>query len=327
MSEPTVLGSAETWAAMASGVVAFPAASVGGRDVVSVNGPDAAVWLQGQLSQDLDPMGVGDSRLAMLLAPQGHMVALLSVGRLADDHFVLVTDGGHGEQVLERLRRFRLRVKAELELAPWQVICLRGPGAAAVDAGRGGDGAAVGAAVRAAVGAGWPGIEAVDILSRGAPAPGAAAPGVPCGEPGAYEAARIVAGMPRQGSEIGEKTIPHSLGPVVDAAVSFTKGCYTGQELVARMDARGANVPRSLRAVVAGDGASLAEGDEVLLDGQVVGVLTSTAVIPGGPPVGLAFVKRGTPAGAAASVQGAVVTIETLPVDRLLPGNSRIPGG
>src|SRR5271157_4775990 len=65
----------------------------------------------------------------------------------------------------------------------------------------------------------------------------------------AYEAVRVEAGFPRHGDELDERTIPAEAG-LVEASVSFTKGCYTGQELVARIDSRGSNVPRRLRGLL-----------------------------------------------------------------------------
>ena len=104
-----------------------------------------------------------------------------------------------------------------------------------------------------------------------------------------HEAARIAAGWPRLGFEIvpGE-TIPAVTG-VAAVAVSFTKGCYPGQELVERMDSRGADAPRSLRIVEVAPGAAV--GDPVLADdGTDVGVLTSVSPTGG---LAIALVKRG----------------------------------
>jgi len=108
-----------------------------------------------------------------------------------------------------------------------------------------------------------------------------------------HEAARIAAGWPRMGSEIvpGE-TIPAVTG-VLDVAVNFTKGCYPGQELVERMNSRGADAPQSLRVMDMGDG--VAVGDAVKdSDGVEVGRVTSVA--PGGG-VALGYVKRGSDVG------------------------------
>lgn len=109
------------------------------------------------------------------------------------------------------------------------------------------------------------------------------------GEP-ADEHARIELGWPRLGAEItpGE-TIPAGTG-VTRLAVSFTKGCYPGQELVERMDSRAAEAPRSLRRVDVADGS--APGDPILDDGAEVGVLTSVA---GGRALG--WVKRSSDVG------------------------------
>jgi folate-binding protein YgfZ len=103
-----------------------------------------------------------------------------------------------------------------------------------------------------------------------------------------HEAARIAAGWPRLGHEIvpGE-TIPAVTG-VVPVAVNFTKGCYPGQELVERMDSRGADAPQSLRIVDADAGAVV--GQPLTVDGVEVGTITS--VSPSGDMV-LALVKRG----------------------------------
>jgi folate-binding protein YgfZ len=103
---------------------------------------------------------------------------------------------------------------------------------------------------------------------------------------------RIEAGIPVMGREIDEGTIPAEAG-VVDMSVSFTKGCYTGQELVARIDSRGGNVPRRLRGVVLGDGTVPPLGATVQSEGKEVGRLTSVAFSPRlDAPVALAYVRR-----------------------------------
>ena len=122
----------------------------------------------------------------------------------------------------------------------------------------------------------------VDATIRSAPATSS--------EPSAaHEAARVAAGWPRMGREIipGE-TIPAMTG-VVAQAVCFTKGCYPGQELVERMDSRGADAPKRLRIVEVGPSAAV--GDPVLADdGSEIGALTSVSPVGG---LAIAFVKRG----------------------------------
>ena len=112
------------------------------------------------------------------------------------------------------------------------------------------------------------------------------------GEPSAlHEAARVAVGWPRMGAEIvpGE-TIPAVTG-VVPLSVDFTKGCYPGQELVERMDSRGADAPRSLRIVDVAE--SAATGDPILDDdGNAVGTLTTVSA-----GTALGYVKRGVDVG------------------------------
>lgn len=254
------------------------------RDVVVVGGPDAASYLQGQLSQDIAALPVGGSAFSLLLQPQGKVDAWLRVTRTADDRFALDVDAGHGEAVLARLRRFLLRTKAELWPEPeWSVVSADEP----IEPPEPADGAWV-------VVPEIPG--RIDVLRASAN---------PEGQPTreeaeAYEVARIRAGVPRMGAELTASTIPASVG-VVERSVSFTKGCYTGQELVARIDARGDRVPTRLRAVLG----PVEVGTEVVVDGKVVGTVTSAA-----GDVGLAYVRRDVEVPA----QAGALRIEALPL-------------
>ena len=83
------------------------------RDVLSVTGPDAARYLQGQLSQDVVAMA-GDSAWSFLLAPTGKVDAWLRVHRIDAESYVLETDPGYGDLILTRLKRFLLRTKATI---------------------------------------------------------------------------------------------------------------------------------------------------------------------------------------------------------------------
>ncbi|HZT66921.1 MAG TPA: glycine cleavage T C-terminal barrel domain-containing protein [Acidimicrobiales bacterium] len=247
------------------------------RDVVAVSGPDAAEYLQGQLSQDVAGIEVGGSALSLLLEPQGRLDAFLRVSRTDQDRFLLDVDGGHGEAVASRLGRFKLRTKVVIApITGWRCVALRGPAAAAAaQEGR--------AEVRARFD--WPGAGGVDLMGPEA----AAGAGVPECSLDAWEAVRIEAGLPMMGRELDERTIPHETG-LVERAVDFTKGCYTGQELVARLDARGANTPRRLRGLVAAEAAPV--GSEVVATERVVGSVTSAAVSPRLGAVALAYVRR-----------------------------------
>jgi folate-binding protein YgfZ len=235
------------------------------RDVVRAEGPDTAAFLQGQLSQDVEAVPVGKDRMSFLLQPQGKVDAWLRVLRIADDCFELDTDTGFGEAVLARLDRFKLRTRCELTL----------------------DASVPVAAVRGETPAGgrstwWPGIDGGDLFGDVAPPAGAEEL-----DREGYEVLRIEHGVPVMGAELTADTIPAEAGDwVVATSVSFTKGCFTGQELVARIDSRGGNVPRHLR-VLDVDGPTPAPGTGLVLDGATVGQITSAA-----GSVALAYVKR-----------------------------------
>lgn len=207
-------------------------AILGRRDVVIARGADAQTYLHSQVSQDLTGMTIGETRWTFVLDPTGKIVSLARIERRADDEFVLDTDAGHGQELLERLARFKLRVDVELNLEP----------------------AAAGATAER------------------------------------DEAARVAAGWPALGAEIvpGE-TLVAGTG-LAKIAVSYTKGCYPGQELVERMDSRGAEAPTAVRRVPAPAGA--AAGDAVVVDGEEVGTYTSVA-----GDRALAWIKRGAEVG------------------------------
>jgi len=278
------------------------------RDFIRVSGPQALEYLQGQLSQDLEMLAVGNSALSLILEPQGKVSAFVRVTRAGEDELVLDFEAGFEEAVLARLQRFKLRTKADIEvLADWRCMAVRGPRATEAKAG----GESVG--LRSAFS--WPGLEGIDVLG---PSPLAPEGVRRCGLE-AYEVLRIEAGLPVMGAELDEKTIPEESG-AVDATVSFTKGCFTGQELVARIDSRGGNVPRRLRGVVlAGTGAGAGApgftvGSAVTVDGAEVGRLTSVAVSPELGPVALAYIKRGHEVPFRAEVAQAVVEVRALPL-------------
>ena len=186
-------------------------------ETVTVEGPDAASYLQGQISQDVPPLAVGDTTWTFVLEPTGRAVVLARLRRTDAERYELTVDDGYGDALLARLARFKLRVKAELSLVA--------------------------------------GVDGVALT----------------------DAERVETRWPAMGHEIvpGE-TIPAETG-VTGAAVSFTKGCYTGQELVERMDARQAAPPRRLVRITATASSWLAAGDALTLEGKPVGTITTVA--------------------------------------------------
>ncbi len=287
---------------MTAGIVAGPLP----RDAVLVTGADAAEYLQGQISQDVEAVAPGTSALSLVLAPQGKVDAWFRLTRTGDGSFVLDVDPGFGETLVARLERFRLRVDVSFEsLAGWRMLAVRGPRSAEAWLDT------VDAEVRSIVD--WPGFGGIDLLGPHVAPP----PGLPVDGSGDLEAARIRAGWPAMGRELTERTIPAEVGGLVESSVSFTKGCYTGQELVARIDSRGGNVPRPVRLLeIRGDG-DVEPGDEIAVDGKAVGEITSAAAGPD-PAVTVALgpVHRRVEPPAAATVAGMAATVLATPATR-----------
>lgn len=251
------------------------------RDVILAEGPEAAAYLHGQLSQDVEGLGVGSSAWSFLLEPTGKLESHLRITRLADDRFVIDTEAGFGEPTTSSLDRFKLRTKIELTPVGWQAIGLRGPGAAVVEVG--------GAEVDTEVA--WPS-GGRDLLGPELTVE------VPILDAELAESVRVEAGMPRLGHDVETGSIPQESG-LVPASVCFTKGCYRGQELVERIASRGAErrVMRRFRI----DGAAT-RGD-VLTDegGDDVGALTSVASSPRSGTVALGWVKGAVAEGSVVS--------------------------
>ena len=271
------------------------------RDVVLASGADAQEFLHGQLSQDLAALEVGRSVWSLLLQPQGKLVAHLRVSRLDENRYALDVESGHGSSVQARLERFKLRVDCELEVVSWPCVALRGPRAGALDLAvpEGG----------VVADADWVGVDGVDLLGPAVSVP----EGVREVGPEAFAAVAIEAGVPSMGAELDEETIPAAVG-IVDHAVSFTKGCYTGQELVARIDARGSNTPTHLRGLVIETEELPTIGSPVVIDGEEVGRLTTVGRSPTLGVVALAHVSRRVEPPALASVSGRRASVRELPL-------------
>lgn len=271
------------------------------RDAVRATGPDVGAFLQGQVSQDVDAVAPGSSAWSLVLAPQGKVEAWFRLTRLGDNEFLVDLDAGFAEALVARLERFKLRVDATFEiLEGWQMLSIRGSSG-------GSDGLdAVRAELRAPVA--WPGFKGVDLLGPEVSLPAGAKASTT-----AMEVARIRAGWPAMGRELTERTIPAEIAGLVESSVSFTKGCYTGQELVARIDSRGGNVPRPVRLLeIRDDGVS--PGAEITVDGKAVGEVTSAAADPAsGVTVALGPVHRRVEPPASAEVDGIPATVLATP--------------
>jgi folate-binding protein YgfZ len=266
------------------------------RDVVVVQGPDATSFLQSLVSQDLDLLAVGDTTHTLLLQPQGKLLVDFYAVHRQPDTWWCVCEGGFGAALADGLSRFKIRVKAEIEIVTSAAIAVRGVGA--VEA----DGLCV-------VPVEWGDMPAVDVLgTREELVAFAERLRLPWADEAMYERARIEAGVPRQGVDIDERTIPQEAG-LERTAVSFTKGCFVGQELVCRIDSRG-HVNRLLRRIRASEDGALVVGDDVSAGDKTVGSIASSA-----GDVALALVRREVEPGATVQVGSASATVEALWTD------------
>lgn len=206
--------------------------------VLAVRGPDARRFLNGQLSQDCLSLDAGTVRLAGLHNPQGRVLAVLRLAAWADDVVLCVLPRAAVPELLALLKRYLLRAKAELrdESDVWQVTGLAAaPGATAADA------ATPGAARREHDALQW--CHAPDGRSlRLAPRTGAqdgdgATPDAAA--LAAWQLADIAAGLPEVHPATRGAFVAQMLNLDALGGISFTKGCYTGQEVIARAHYRG----------------------------------------------------------------------------------------
>ncbi len=274
------------------------------RQAVVAEGPDALTFLQGQLSQDLEALAPGEAGWSLVLHPQGKISAWFRITRVTDDRFVLDLDAGWADEVLTRLNRFKLRTNIDISLAPWKSLTLVGPGA---------DDVAIDGVDHDMI-ASWAGVAVRDVFGPDLDIASLDLAAIQAAEitPDVIAALRIEAGVPKMGVELDESTIPAAAG-IVEQSVSFTKGCYTGQELVARIDSRGNNVPKRLLSVVF-EGEAVPSADAEIRSGDAsVGAVTSASFSHHlGSPVALAYITRAGTVGEAVTVEidGSTVTGE-----------------
>jgi len=239
--------------------------------VVWVEGPDSRSFLHGLLSNDVAAVAVGTSLPALLLDATGHIRVVMRVVCTDDDAFTLLTDAGSGERLAQLLDEYHFSEDVEI-IGPEPVDVLTFPAAVTplgadlvIDGAIPGTRDAVGMA--AAIGAATP-HEALDDATA--------------------EALRIAAGVPRFGVDMTDRTLVHEAG-LEATAVSFTKGCYLGQETVARVEHRG-GVKRRLVGLRLP--ALTPAGQDVRVADRVVGRLTSVATHPALGPIGLAILRN-----------------------------------
>ncbi len=240
------------------------------RAFVRVAGPDAQDYLQRMVSNDVDALQVGDACPALLLTAKARVIAPVVVWRRGDEDYLLLTEPELGEVVRSLLVRMRLRAQCEVE--PEQHSSVLVFGAA--------DGIATGDVTGA--------VEVLDSELE---------PTIDADE---LELRRIEAGVPRWGREIDDRVLPAEAG-LDETHVSFTKGCYPGQEPVARLHHRG-HPNRGLRVL---ELAEVPQPDaELVHEGKPVGRVTSAARRADGSVVALAYVRVEVPEDAGLELAG-----------------------
>lgn len=257
-----------------------------GCALVWVEGPEAASFLQGLLTNDVAALAAGESVYTLLLDGKGRLQVDMRCVRDGDDAFTLITGPGGGETLAELLTRHH--VSEELDILgpePSDLVTVGGvDGPPRID---------VDLVVPGLVPHTW------DLVAGdGRAAMGAL--GLPEAPMGALVARRIEAGVPLVGVDTTATTLVQEAG-LAGTAVSFDKGCYLGQETVARVAYRG-HVNRHLRGLLLP--APAAPGDTVSHDGAGVGTITSTGVSPARGPIALAMIRASVPLDALVSVDG-----------------------
>lgn len=275
-----------------------------------VAGVDAGSYLHSQLSNDIASLQPGSSCQSFVLEPNGRVDALVRVTRIGNSdvgEYLVDVDDTDPAAVLARLERFKIRVRADTTAVDVKVLAVRataheGEGSGAAEAAHIADAARAFVALAEAAGARawsvpawWGDGGAVDVIVTGSSEILAEFDDTVVADVATVrfvgdqvvESLRIACGWPAMGAEIrpGE-TIPAATG-VVSRVVSFTKGCYPGQELVERMDSRNSTAPQSLRIVPKSLLEDARPGADVVVDGHVVGAVTSV-----GDEVALAYVAR-----------------------------------
>jgi folate-binding protein YgfZ len=269
------------------------------RAYVSVKGPDAASYLNRMVSNEVEDMPVGDAREALLLTPKARIVAPVVVWRRTGDEYLLLTEPEAGERLARELLRMRFAAKCTIEVEEHRSVVVLGA-----------DHEFVLQQHKVALANRDYGVAAAELVDAEAP------PDAQPIDAAELERLRILARTPRLGRELDDRVMPAEAG-LEERAISFTKGCYPGQEPVARLHYRG-RANRGLR-VMALDGDELPEYDaELALDGKVVGRVTSAAHDPEHGIVALAYVRREVPDDAELDLSGR-------PARHLAPLHSTFP--
>jgi folate-binding protein YgfZ len=290
------------------------------RGFLDVLGADAAEYLQGQLTNDVEAVAVGEGQYAALLDRKGHMQTDMRLVRVGEGAILIDLEPAAKDQALRHLTMYSIGRDVAVSDASEEraLISLIGPRAAEIAATAplpefaneptqiaGVDVVAVGTR------------DGIDLLLPVAERERLVGALTQAGavevSPEAVEILRVEAGVPRFGAEMDASTMPAEAG-IVEDAISFTKGCYIGQETVARLHYKG-KPNRHLRGLKLSGAA--APGATLRLGEKEVGTLGGAVVSPAFGPIGLAIVRREAQLGGQLLVgeDGVTAEVVALPFD------------
>jgi folate-binding protein YgfZ len=244
------------------------------RSFVGVTGPDAEDYLQRMLSNDVTALAAGETCDALLLTPKGRVIAPLRVLRRDADDFLLLTEPALGGPVRDELLRMRFAATAAIELEEHSSFLVLGTTEGGIPNGD----------------YGLPAVEVLDAEPPDARTLGDEE----------LEALRIEAGTPVFGHEVDGSILPAEAG-LDETHISFTKGCFPGQEPIARLRYRG-HANRRLRRLAV---AAAEPGAEIVWNDKVVGRVTSAV-----PGKALGYVRTEVPDDATLSIGGAEARLD-----------------
>jgi folate-binding protein YgfZ len=288
------------------------------RGKLLARGAEAAEYLQGQLTNDVEGLAPGEGQYAALLDRKGHIQGDMRVLRLAPDEVWIDTEPEALEAVRRHLETYKIGREVEIAdlTAERALLSLIGPRSAEIAATAAlppyaCEEATVGGVECLTVGTG----DGIDLIAEAAEADrlheALLAAGAAEISTEAAEVLRIEAGTPRFGAEMSAETMPAEAG-IVERAVDFEKGCYIGQEPVARLHYRG-KPNRRLRGLALS--APVPPGTGLRLGEKEVGRVGSACVSPARGPIALAIVRREAEPGAelAAGEAGVTARVVDLP--------------
>jgi folate-binding protein YgfZ len=290
------------------------AVSLADWGVILAQGADAAAFLNSQLTQDMLHLAEGRASLAGYCSPKGRLLATFVAWRVSTDAIALACSADLLAATLKRLSMYVLRAKCKLSdaSAAWPLHGLAGPSADALAAG------AVAAADWASASVGGSRmirLPAVDGVSRYLWA-GPEAPTLPPLQAEAWRWLEVRSGVPRVTAATVDQFVPQMLNLELLGGVNFKKGCYPGQEVVARSQYRGT---LKRRCYLMDSAAPVAPGTEVFHSddpGQPAGMVVLAASSPAGRHAALVELKMAALLGGslhAASAAGPLLKVAALP--------------